>query len=132
MTVTPYVNLPGTAAEALEFYRTVFSGELELHTFASFGRTDGPPDYIAHGVLRGPIQLFISDAGDGDHPFQAQGLLFAVLGVGDPEQSTTWFAALSEHGVVIDPLQPRPWGAWDGQVRDRYGLTWLIGYNTKA
>jgi len=28
----------------------------------------------------------------------------------------------------MDELQTRPWGASDGQVIDRYGLHWLIGY----
>ena len=29
---------------------------------------------------------------------------------------------------MVDPLQRRAWGASDGQVRDRYGVLWLIGY----
>jgi PhnB protein len=28
----------------------------------------------------------------------------------------------------VDDLQKRPWGASDGQVIDRYGLPWLIGF----
>jgi PhnB protein len=28
----------------------------------------------------------------------------------------------------VDELQTRPWGATDGQVIDRYGLHWLIGF----
>ena len=28
----------------------------------------------------------------------------------------------------MDDLQIRPWGATDGQVIDRYGLHWLIGF----
>jgi PhnB protein len=35
---------------------------------------------------------------------------------------------LSEGGRVVDDLQVRPWGASDGQVVDRYGLHWLIGF----
>ena len=31
-------------------------------------------------------------------------------------------------GRVLDDLQKRPWGASDGQVIDRYGLRWLIGF----
>ena len=29
---------------------------------------------------------------------------------------------------IVDDLQRRPWGATDGQVIDRYGLDWLIGF----
>lgn len=37
-----YVSFPGTAREALGFYASVFGGELSLHTYAEFGRNDGP------------------------------------------------------------------------------------------
>ena len=39
-----------------------------------------------------------------------------------------WFSRLCEGGRVVDDLQTRPWGASDGQVIDRYGLHWLIGF----
>jgi len=39
-----------------------------------------------------------------------------------------WFARLAEGGRVIDNLQVRPWGASDGQVIDRFGVRWLIGF----
>lgn len=55
-------------------------------------------------------------------------MLFALLGVADAATSSRWFDALAEDGTVLDPLQERPWGDVDGQVRDRYGVTWLIGY----
>jgi PhnB protein len=39
-----------------------------------------------------------------------------------------WFFRLSDGGRVVDALQKREWGASDGQVIDRYGLHWLIGF----
>lgn len=82
---TPYLWLPGNAAEAMHFYKDTFGGSLELHTLADFARTDGPT-------------------------------------------VTEWFARLAEGGAVIDPLAERGWGATDGQVADRFGVRWLIGY----
>lgn len=52
----------------------------------------------------------------------------SFLGGADPDTLRGWFAALSEGGTVVDALQRRPWGAFDGQVIDRFGLHWLIGY----
>jgi PhnB protein len=127
--ITPYLHLPGTAREALEFYASVFGGTAELHTYAEFGRTDGPAEAIAHGQLAGgPFELFASDAADGEPSFEAEGLMQALLGSADPTTLTQWFEALSVGGAVIDPLVEREWGASDGQVRDRYGLHWLIGF----
>lgn len=123
-----HLHLPGTAAEALEFYQGVFGGETSTATFAEFERTDGPPSAIAHGMLRGTVDLFVSDAGEGDEPFSSTGLVVALLGAADPTTLRTWFAELAEGGEVVDPLQRRAWGASDGQVRDRFGVLWLIGY----
>ena len=58
---TPYIHFPGTAREALTFYADVFGGSAELNTFADFGRTDGPADAVAHGMLDGPVTLFGAD-----------------------------------------------------------------------
>jgi PhnB protein len=43
-----------------------------------------------------------------------------------------WFSRLCEGGRVVDDLQTRPWGASDGQVIDRYGLHWLIGFEATS
>ncbi len=48
---TPYLHLPGTAREALSFYGEVFGGRVAAHSFAEFGRQDGPADAVAHGYL---------------------------------------------------------------------------------
>lgn len=126
--ITPNILLPGTAREALEHYHGVFGGELELHTYADFGRTDGPGDSIAHGMLTGPVSLFAADAGAADDAFSSTGLMFALLGAAEPSVLHEWVDALADGGRILDPLQMREWGASDGQVRDRYGVTWLIGY----
>lgn len=128
MSLVPYVLLPGTARAALTRYAEIFGGELELVTYAEMERTDGPADAIGHGQLAGPVVIFAADAAPGEESVQARGLLLSLLGTEEPDVMTRWFAALAEDGEVLDDLQQRPWGDWDGQVRDRFGLTWLIGF----
>jgi PhnB protein len=126
---TPYIHLPGTAREALTFYGDVFGGRVQLHTFTEFGRTDGPAEAIAHGYLvDGPVALFAADVAGDEPPFRCAGMMLSLLGTADPSTLRTWFSSLSEGGRVVDDLQKRPWGASDGQVIDRYGLHWLIGF----
>ena len=125
---TPYLSFPGPAREALTFYRTVFGGELVLNTLADFGRNDGHPDGIAHGMLRGPVELFAADASPGEPSVRVEGVLFALLGTAAPGTLQAWFAALCDGGTHVDPLQLRPWGEHDGQVTDAFGVRWLIGY----
>lgn len=130
--LSPYLSFPGNAREALTFYAAVFGGSVRLHTLAQMGRSDGPPDAIGHGELAdGPVTIFASDAGATDAPLTTEGLKFALLGTSTPSDLRRWFEGLAAGGRIVDPLIARPWGAWDGQVIDRYGLHWLIGFETE-
>jgi|ERR1700683_2358916 PhnB protein len=126
---TPYVMFPGTAREALTFYGDVFGTSVQLHTLSEFGRDDGPADAIAHGYLEGgPVTLFGADASGEEPAFRSEGMMLSLLGTAEPSILRTWFSRLGEGGRIVDDLQTRPWGASDGQVIDRYGLHWLIGF----
>ncbi|MBN9130569.1 MAG: VOC family protein [Paenarthrobacter ureafaciens] len=128
-TQTLYLWFPGNATEALKFYHETFGGELTLHTFEEFGRTDGPPSAIAHGELSGPVSLYATDTADGEEAVSMTGVSIALLGTADGPTLTQWFNTIAQGGgSVLDPLQKRSWGAYDGQVVDRFGVRWLIGY----
>jgi PhnB protein len=126
---TPYIHFPGTARDALTFYGDVFGCDVQLHTFEEFDRTDGPANAIAHGYLtEGPVALFAADVIRNEPPLRFEGITLSLLGTSTPSVLRIWFSRLSEGGRIVDDLQTRPWGATDGQVIDRYGLKWLIGF----
>jgi PhnB protein len=128
---TPYLYFAGSARDALTFYGDVFGCAVQLHTFAEFTRTDGPADAIAHGYLvEGPVALFAADVTDGEPSLRCEGMMLSLLGAAEPTVLRDWFARLSEGGQIVDDLQSRPWGASDGQVIDRFGLHWLIGFES--
>ena len=53
--LNPYLTFNGDAREAMEFYRSVFGGELQLTTFAEFGAPDPAiADKIMHANLHTP------------------------------------------------------------------------------
>ncbi len=123
-----YVTLRGSARHALEFYASVFDGQIDAHTFTDFGRTDGAPDAIAHGALHGPVTLFICDAGTDEPTARLEGVRLALLGCAPPGTLHRWFDQLATGGTILDPLARKSWGASDGEVIDQFGLRWLIGY----
>src|SRR5262245_58994395 len=50
--LNPYLNFNGNARQALEFYRSVFGGTLNINTYADFGGKDSPDaDKVMHGQL---------------------------------------------------------------------------------
>lgn len=128
----PYVLFPGTARDALGCYAQIFGGKLSLFSYADFSRTDGAGDAIAHGMLDGVVTLCGADAGPGEKPVAMQGMMLSLLGTAQPAVLHDWFDQLAQDGAVIDPLAPKPWGATDGQVLDRFGLHWLIGYEPEG
>lgn len=130
---TPYVHFPGIAREALSFYGDIFGCSVQLHTFEEFHRTDGPSDAIAHGYLAdGPVRLFGSDVAGDERPVRCEGLMLSLLGTASTSTLRSWFCGLAQGGQIVDDLQVRPWGDADGQVIDRYGLHWLIGFEGGA
>jgi PhnB protein len=55
--LNPYISFRGTAREAMEFYQSVFGGELDLSTFSDFqmpGSARTRPNLIMHGQLEAP------------------------------------------------------------------------------
>ena len=74
------------------------------------------------------MSLFAADVAGEEPAFRSEGLMWSLLGAADPATLHAWFARLAEGGRVVDALQSRPWGACDGQVVDRFGLHWLIGF----
>lgn len=58
----------------------------------------------------------------------AMTLYLWLPGTADSDTLTRWFDGLADGGTVLDPLQARGWNASDGQVVDRFGLRWLIGF----
>ncbi len=129
---SPYFLFDGTARAALDRWQRVFGGEVRIATFADFSRDDGPADAVAHGQLTGGLQLFAADAGTDDTTFTSTGLMFSLLGAAEPDVLRGWFDELATDGTVVEPLQERPWGDWDGTVRDVFGVTWLIGFEASA
>jgi PhnB protein len=57
--------------------------------------------------------------------------MLSLLGTTDPATLRIWFSRLADGGTVVDDLQRRAWDAFDGQVIDRYGVHWLIGFEVE-
>lgn len=73
-----------------------------------------------------------SDGAAGERTVRCEGMMLSLLGTAEPAVLHEWFDKLADGGSVIDPLTPKPWGASDGQVVDRHGLHWLVGYEPEA
>lgn len=128
--LNPYLSFQDTARDAMEFYRSVFGGELSISTFGDMGDPDGvASDLVMHASLETPAgyTLFASDTPPGMelHP----GSQITVSLSGDAESAAElrgYWEALSTDGTVRMPLERQMWGDDFGMVTDRFGIDWMV------
>ncbi|WP_432503225.1 VOC family protein [Kineococcus arenarius] len=134
--LSPYVSLPGTAREALAFYRSVLGGEVTVSTFAEFGGGGAEgvdPDGVMHGQLDTPsgFTLMVSDAMAGASAATGGNLALCLFG-DDLEQLRGFFTGLAEGGRVTTPLEAQVWGDEYGALTDRFGVDWMVNVSAPA
>ena len=125
--LNPYLNFGGTARQAMEFYRTVFGGELTLTTFAEFGMADGADaDKIMHGQLQATNGYTLMAADVPGHMEYQPPAGFAVSLSGDDSVLHGYFDQLSAGGAVTMPLAKQAWGDEFGMCTDQFGIQWMV------
>lgn len=126
--LNPYLNFDGNARQALEFYASVFGGNLNLNTFADFGANDEPhADKIMHGQLETEAGYTLM-AADTPPGMEYQGMHgFGVSLSGDDDDALRrYWDRLSDGGNVTMPIQKQAWGDEFGMCADKFGVMWLV------
>jgi PhnB protein len=126
--LNPYLNFNGNARQALEFYTSVFGGNLTLSTFAEFGMADAPvADKIMHGQLEtdAGYTLMAADTPPGMEFNGIHGFGVSLSG-DDTDVLRGYFDKLSDGGTVTMPMQKQAWGDEFGMVTDKFGVPWLV------
>ncbi|MFD5826016.1 VOC family protein [Lentzea sp. NPDC060358] len=125
--LNPYISFDGQARQAMEFYQSVFGGELKMSTFGEFGMQDAPQaDQIMHAQLEtdAGYTLMASDTPPGMEG--KSGSRITVSLSGDDEVLREYFAKLAEGGQVGTPLEKQMWGDEYGDLTDRFGVNWMV------
>lgn len=123
-----YLNFLGNAREAMEFYKSVFGGELQMSTYKDYGAAQDPSEEnkIMHSMLEAENGIsFMGADVPGGMP-QPQGTTSLALGGDDEAELTGYFEKLAAGGTVREPLMKAPWGDTFGMLTDKYGVEWMV------
>ncbi len=125
---TPYLSFRGQAREAMEFYRSVFGGQLDISTYGQFGFEGAPADAVMHSNLAGDdVTLQAADAPPGMAGEEGSQIALSLYGPkADEEKFRGWFEKLAEGGTVTMALEKQMWGDLFGQLTDRFGINWMV------
>jgi PhnB protein len=135
--VTPHLNYRGDARSALEFYKSVFGGEISAITFAEAHNvqsegglaTAAEADQVMWGQVLSDkgFQVMAYDVpsalsyNPGDKP-----VFVSVRGDSADEIKSYW-DVLKDGATVMADLGPAAWGApLYGMLKDKFGVTWVL------
>jgi len=128
VSLSPYLNFNGKAAEAMRFYKSVLGGDLSIQTFADAGvsQSDKDKDLTLHAKLTSDaITVFASD-GRPDLEVKFGDNVHLSLQGDDASTLTAYFNGLAAGGQVDMPLAKQFWGDTFGMLTDKYGTHWMV------
>jgi PhnB protein len=132
VTTTAHVNFRGDARKALEFYQSVFGGDLSVATYADIHAVEDPSqaDHVAFGRVTAPngFDIMAYDVqpskpyNPGENPFY-----ITLQGTDAGEVKALWNALGDGAAAILVPLAPAAFAPLYGMLTDRFGVTWIVG-----
>ncbi|MGK9273385.1 VOC family protein [Williamsia muralis] len=141
-----HLNFDGEARAALEFYRSIFGGEMTVATYGDFGMPKDAPgaDRVVFGQIaaKSGFGVMAYDAPAAAEPSRAAAptpvtrrengmtltnspFFVSVRGESVDEVRALW-DGLADGADIVEEFGPAPWAPAFGMLTDRFGVTWII------
>ena len=137
--INPWINFNGNAEEAFNFYKSVFGGEFtkitRLKDLSSpeFPVAENDANKIFYIALPIGANLLMGN----DIP-ESMGKVSEnekrskiSISVGSKEEADRLFTGLLAGGSVEMPIADSPWGSYFGMFRDKFGIEWMVDFDSK-
>lgn len=128
--VSNHLNFRGDARAALEFYQSVFGGNLAVVTYNDAQNVQEPSeaDQIMWGQVAAPngFHVMAYDVPSRMPWNQGENSFFVSVRSDSAEEITTCWEKLADGSTVIQDLAPAGWAPLYGMLKDRFGVTWVL------
>jgi PhnB protein len=128
--LNPYITFDGNAREALEFYQSVFGGDLDISPWGDMpdmpGNSPEMHDKVMHGMLTVSDGVTIMGADMPDSSGPKGSPISVSLSGEDEAQLSAWWEKLSDGAEITAPFEKAPWGDTFGQLNDKFGVSWMV------
>lgn len=139
VSINPHVNFNGNAEDAFTFYKSVFGGDFtKVVRFKDVAHPGFPVSeaearkimYIAlpigTNVLMGnDVPEFMGKTNEDENRSKI------AIHCESNEEADKLFNGLSRGGHVEVPIADSPWGSYFGMFRDKYGIEWMVDFDSK-
>ena len=133
--LVPYLQYQGNCEEALNFYKEILNGRIEIASRYDNPAMNAPEDF-KHKILHarfyfGKFMLFASDMMPKKINEAFLSNISISLGLHDEGLAKDIFDRLSNGGKINIPFKKQFWGDWHGNFVDRFGIRWMVNCSEK-
>ena len=137
--INPHINFNGNAEEAFTFYKSVFGGDFtRVIRFKDLANPEFPvaekeENKIMHIALPiGSNVLMANDVPEFMGKVNEQENRSKIsISTSSKEEADKLFNGLSAGGEIEMPITDSPWGSYFGMFRDKYGIEWMVEFDSK-
>ena len=136
--INPHINFNGNAEEAFTFYKSVFGGEFsKIMRFKDLASDEFPiPEdeankimYIAlpignNVLIANDVPSFLGSVSENENRSKIS------VSAESKEEADKLFYGLSVGGEFEGAIGDSPWGTYFGMFRDKYGIEWIINFDS--
>ncbi|MDF2575702.1 MAG: hypothetical protein K0S05_2614 [Agromyces sp.] len=144
ITTTTHLNFRGDARSALEFYRSVFGGQVVVATYGDVGMPKEAPgsDKVVFGQVENEDGFRImaydipgrseGSAGGAGSTHRENGATvtdqpyFVSVRGETLEQVEGYWEKLAAGASIVEPLAASAWSPGFGMLTDSFGVTWIV------
>lgn len=137
--INPHINFNGNAEEAFNFYKSVFGGEFSK--IVRFKDLAGPEFPVAE---KEENKIMHIELPIGKSSFLMANDVPEIMGKTNENENRSkiviraeskleadkLFNGISAGGQVEMPIDDSPWGTYFGMFRDKYGIEWMVEFDS--
>ena len=125
--LNPYLTFIGKTRQAMEFYSSVFGGELTIQTFKEMHAAQSPEqdELIMHSQLVTTDGMTLMASDDPEAENESKNVSVSVSGEDETALRGYW-EKLVEGATVLAPFETAPWGDTFGMLTDKFGIRWMV------
>ena len=128
MKTNTYVNFHGNCTQAFQYYEKHLGAKIGMMmTHAQSPGQSQLPSEWKDAVLHGRITIADAEVWAADIPdAEPMRSAYLTLRMDTDSEAERVFSALSDGGQVLMPMRDEFFASRFGQVRDRFGINWMI------
>lgn len=136
--INPHINFNGNAEEAFNFYKSVFGGAFtKIIRFKDLGDTEHPlSESEANKIMHIALPIGNTSLMGNDVPEfmgrvnENENRSKIFVAAESREEADKIFNGLSAGGSVEMPIDESPWGTYFAMFRDKYGIEWMVEFES--